>query len=72
MAFYAFVHEPPVPRTQFETEPKKTEEVRAVDPEAPMSDFDQALTNVLIRFPDAYHAVVDEMRRLRATRKGSP
>jgi hypothetical protein len=65
MAFYAFVHEPPVPRTQFESEPKKADDV-------PASSFDQALTNVLIRFPEAYHAVVNEMRRLKAERKGSP
>ena len=63
MAFYAFVHEPPVPRTQFETEPKKTEDV-------PASSFEQAMTNVLIRFPEAYRAVVVEMRRLHEEEKG--
>ena len=65
MAFYAFVLEPPLPRTQFDTEP-------ADDAEAPMSDFDQALTKVLLLFPEAYRAVVEEIRRLRAERKGSP
>ena len=37
-----------------------------------MSDFDQALMNVLLLFPEAYRAVVEEMRRLRAEKERSP
>ena len=63
MAFYAFVQEPPVPRTQFNSDEKQTEDV-------PARSFEQAMTNVLIRFPEAYRAVVDEMRRLDDEEKG--
>ena len=63
MAFYAFVEEPPVPRTQFEIQPKKAEDVRA-------STFEQAMNNVLVRFPEACRAVVEEMRRLDEEEKG--
>ena len=65
MAFYAFVTEPPVPRTQFETEPNETE---AAEPNV----LERAMVNVLSRFPEAYRAVVEEIRRLREERKQSP
>jgi hypothetical protein len=68
MAFYAFVTEPPLPRTQFDVQA----DVQADDEEAPLSDFDQALMNVLLLFPEAYRAVVEEMRRIRGERKRSP
>ena len=67
MAFYAFVLEPPLPRTQFDMQA-----TQADAEEAPLSDFDQALMNVLLLFPEAYRAIVEEMRRLRAERKRSP
>ena len=65
MAFYAFVTEPPVPRTQFETQPNETE---AAEPNV----LEHAMVNVLARFPEAYRAVVEEIRRLREERKQSP
>ena len=58
MAFYAFMSEPPEPRTRFET--KEETKTEAVAP----SSFEQAMVNVLVRYPEAYRAVVDEMRRL--------
>ena len=58
MAFYAFMTEPPEPRTKFET--KEDTKAEAVAP----GSFERALMDVLIRYPEAYRAVVDEMRRL--------
>ena len=68
MAFYAFAAEAPTPRTQFETEPAKIAETAAAVP----SVVEQAVVNVLIRFPEAHRAVVEEIRRLREERKQSP
>ena len=67
MAFCTFLAEAPEPRTKFESKPVAAEEVCA---DAPVSAFEQAVTNILIQFPDAYHAVVEEMRRLDAEEKG--
>lgn len=69
MAFYAFVLEPPAPRTEFrDTEPTKSEETEDVRARA----FEQAMVNVLIRFPEAYRAVLEDMRRLQVEEKKSP
>ena len=67
MAFCTFLAEAPEPRTKFENKPVAAEEVRA---DAPASAFERAMVNVLIRFPEAYEAVVEEMRRLDAEEKG--
>ena len=67
MAFYAFLPEPPAPRTEFkDIQPTKSDE-SAEDTRA----FEQAMVNVLTRFPDAYRAVMEEMRRLDDEAKGT-
>ena len=70
MAFYAFLPEPPLPRTEFkETEPTKSEELKTGEAGDPRV-FEQAMVNVLTRFPEAYRAVMEEMRRLDDEGKG--
>ena len=65
MAFYAFLPEPPMPRTEFkDIEPTKSDESEGA------RGFEQAMVNVLTRFPDAYRAVMEEMRRLDDEGKG--
>ena len=58
MAFYAFALEPPLPRTDFAV---------AAEPEAEIqvSDFELVVANALMQFPEAYRAVVEEIRRWR-------
>ena len=56
MAFYAFVLQPPAPRTEFvETEPTKSERIEDVRARV----FEQAMVNALIRLPEAYRAVLE-------------
>lgn len=68
MAFSTFLTEPPLPRTEFRVEP----EMKAEENTDAARNFEQAMVNVLINFPEAYHAVVDEMRRLDAEEKKGP
>ena len=54
-----------MPRTEFkDKEPTKSDESK--DKHA----FEQAMVNVLTRFPEAYRAVMEEMRRLDDEGKG--
>ena len=67
MAFYAFMTEAPPPRTVFSATPQIDE---AGAEEARV--FEEKLRAVLVSFPEAYQAVMDEMDRLEAQRVRSP
>ncbi len=60
MTSYAFVIAAPPPRFEYRTE---TEETAEVSPR-PVRAIEQAVANVLVNFPEAYRAVLDEARRL--------
>ena len=67
MAFYAFLAEAPPPRNVFSTIPQIDE---AAAEEAQV--FEEKVRAVLVSFPEAYQAVIDEMHRLEAARVRSP
>ena len=62
--FCTFQKQPPSPRTTF----KNAGQENPRTDNAKQKAFEQAITDVLSRFPEAYQAVLDEMRRLEEDR----
>ena len=64
-AFYAFLPEPPPPRTSFP--PPETNDASRVDDEDKwtMTPSGQVVVDVLCRFPEARAAVLEGLNRLR-------
>lgn len=61
MAFYAFAPDPPPPRTTFQSPSVQQEPCE----DCVVTEFELLVANVLMSFPEAYRAVVAELRRVR-------
>ena len=63
MSIYAFKKRPPKPRTRFKNTGQQTPCPHTEEQKA----FEHAMIAILMRFPQAYRAVMDEVQRLEGT-----
>ena len=63
MAFYAFALEPPLPRTEFIA--CSSENVGEACSDGLITEFELVIADALMAFPEAYRAVVENVRRWR-------